>query len=134
MKIRISKADLATCIENISRAIRSAQEEEEAIEVRSDGLRRLIQSIADDAFEEILESIAEYEREAQRIQQQIKYYVEVLNQAIRMIWWLQRNASAGRSNTSAVSDMLLLTIPTPPTAETANCSLWQRGMTCEAAA
>ena len=41
--------------------------------------------------------------------------------------WLQRNAGVGRNNTSAVSDKMLLIIPTPPTAEIANRSLLQRG-------
>ena len=43
---------------------------------------------------------------------------------------LARNMGAGRSNTSAVSDKMLLTIPTPPTAEAAIRSLGQRGMAC----
>ena len=42
--------------------------------------------------------------------------------------WMNRNAGANRSNTSAVSNMMLITMPVPPTAEAAYCSLRQRGM------
>ena len=42
--------------------------------------------------------------------------------------WMKRNRNASRGNTSAVTDMMLLTVPTPPTAEAANRSLWQRGI------
>ncbi len=48
--------------------------------------------------------------------------------------WMNRNATSNRSNTSAVSDMMLLTMPVPPTAEAAYCSLWQRGMASGAVA
>ena len=61
---------------------------------------------------------------------------------IRLIWkektaqiarqlrqlWMNRNKGSNRSDTSAVSDIMLLTMPTPPTAEAANRSLWQRGI------
>lgn len=61
---------------------------------------------------------------------------------IRLIWkakaaeiseqlhqlWMNRNRGANRSNTSNVSDKMLMTMPVPPTAETANRSLWQRGI------
>lgn len=42
--------------------------------------------------------------------------------------WMNRNYAAGRSNTSAVADPMLLSIPTPPTSEAANCSLSCGGM------
>ena len=48
--------------------------------------------------------------------------------------WMKRNAGAKRSNTSAVSDLMLMTMPVPPTAEAAYCSLWQRGMASGAVA
>ena len=50
-----------------------------------------------------------------------------INAMICVVWSL-RKTTAGRSNTSSVSDKMLLTIPTPPTAEAADCSLWQRGI------
>ena len=67
---------------------------------------------------------------------------------IRLIWkaktaeisqqlhqlWLNRNKCTNRSNTSAVTDMMLLTMPVPPTAEAAKRSLWQRGIISGAAA
>lgn len=42
--------------------------------------------------------------------------------------WQNRNRSVGRSSTSAVSDKMLLSIPTPPTAVAANRSLWRGGV------
>ena len=48
--------------------------------------------------------------------------------------WMKRNAGSNRSNTSSVSDMMLLIMPVPPTAEAAYCSLWQRGMASGAVA
>ena len=48
--------------------------------------------------------------------------------------WDGRNNGVGRSKTSAVSDMMLLSIPTPPTAMTASSSLRQRGISCGAVA
>lgn len=43
--------------------------------------------------------------------------------------WLSRNANACRSNTSMVSDPMMNTIPTPPTATAVKCSCGQRGIT-----
>ena len=61
--------------------------------------------------------------------------IEVAQRSLQMRQlWMNRNAGSNRSNTSAVSDMMLLTMPVPPTAETANCSLWQRGMASGAVA
>lgn len=37
--------------------------------------------------------------------------------------WMNRNHTAGRSNTGAVTDPMLLSVPTPPTSEAANRSL-----------
>lgn len=37
--------------------------------------------------------------------------------------WLNRNSSVGRSSTSAVTDLMLISLPVPPTSVTANCSL-----------
>lgn len=51
---------------------------------------------------------------------------EGISEKLRILW-MNRNKSVLRGNASAVSDMMLLTMPTPPTAQTASRSLWQRG-------
>ena len=56
-----------------------------------------------------------------------KAKVQEIGKKLRALW-MNRNNHASRGSTSAVSDMMLLTIPTPPTAEAANRSLWQRGI------
>lgn len=58
---------------------------------------------------------------------------EEISEKLRVLW-MNRNKSVLRGNTSAVSDIMLLTMPTPPTAEAANRSLWQRGIILGAAA
>lgn len=72
---------------------------------------------------------------------QVKKYIRKKVRFIRLIWkqkaaqisrqlrllWINRNKCVNRGNTSAVSDMMLLTMPVPPTVKTAICSLWQRG-------
>lgn len=50
-----------------------------------------------------------------------------ISQQLRQLW-MNRNKGANRSNTTSVTDMMLMTMPVPPTATTANCSLWQRGI------
>lgn len=81
--------------------------------------------------------LAEFEGELRRLQEtqrKMSLYSKALliklNRLIRL-QWLERNSGAGRGNTSSVSDKMLLTIPTPPTAVAAVCSLLQRGMACE---
>lgn len=53
--------------------------------------------------------------------------IERVSQMIRTAW-MNRNNTAGRSNTGAVTDPMLLSIPTPPTSEAANRSLGCGGM------
>ena len=62
-----------------------------------------------------------------------KTKIEQISEELRVLW-MARNANANRSDTSSVSDMMLMTVPVPPTAETANRSLWQRGIISGAAA
>lgn len=50
-----------------------------------------------------------------------------ISQQLRQLW-MNRNKGANRSNTPSVTDMMLMTMPVPPTATIANCSLWQRGI------
>lgn len=55
-----------------------------------------------------------------------KAKVQEIGKKLRALW-MNRNSHVPRGSTSAVSDMMLLTMPTPPTAQAANRSLWQRG-------
>ena len=82
-------------------------------------------SVLDEMEKEIRISNLEERRKAAK--RECKSLVQSLNRILRFAW-LKCNAGAGRSDTSAVSDKMLLTIPTPPTAEAAIRSLWQRGM------
>ena len=56
-----------------------------------------------------------------------KAKIQEIGKKLRALW-MNRNIHASRGSTSAVSDMMLLTMPTPPTAQAANRSLWQRGI------
>ena len=65
---------------------------------------------------------------------QFKYMCRLKNRQISekvRALWMKRNDGAGRSNTSSVSDRMLLTIPTPPTAVAAISSLGCGGVLCE---
>jgi len=60
------------------------------------------------------------------------FYRKLKNEQIRRALrglWMSRNANACRSNTSSVSDPMMNTIPTPPTATAVKCSCGQRGIT-----
>lgn len=59
-------------------------------------------------------------REQLRVLRRLK--TAQVSQMIRTAW-MNRNYTAGRSNTGAVTDPMLLSIPTPPTSEAANRSL-----------
>ena len=74
----------------------------------------------------ILQSMKERRNKAKK--RRIKLICQ-MNAIIKGLWF-KRNAGAGRSNTSAVSDKMLLTVPTPPTAATAICSLRRGGAIC----
>ncbi|MBO5569722.1 MAG: hypothetical protein J6A79_12425 [Clostridia bacterium] len=119
-------------IRKIAEAIRAATEMEREVDREidryTDGL--YLGCLDAKQQEEIVALLNEQKREAKK---QRKYLIQKMNRILQTAW-LHRNTSAGRSNTSSVSDKMLLTIPTPPTAETANRSLWQRGMACGAAA
>ncbi len=109
-------------ISKISAAIQKAFEAVHAIDREIDALDYL--DLSPEEYEEIKQSLKERRRE---LKSYCKREVQKLNARLRNAW-IARNRGAGRSNTSAVSDKMLLTIPTPPTAEAANRSLWQRGM------
>lgn len=109
-------------ISKIAIAIEKAFEAVHDIEDEIDAISR---SVLDEMEKEIRISNLEERRKAAK--RECKSLVQSLNSILRFAW-LKRNAGAGRSDTSAVSDKMLLTIPTPPTAEAAIRSLWQRGM------
>ena len=97
----------------------------EAVHDIDDEIDAISRSVLDEMEKEIRISNLEERRKAAK--HECKSLVQSLNSILRFAW-LKRNAGAGRSDTSAVSDKMLLTIPTPPTAEAAIRSLWQRGM------
>lgn len=109
-------------ISKIAIAIEKAYEAVHDIDDEIDAISR---SVLDEMEKEIRISNLEERRKAAK--RECKSLVQSLNSILRFAW-LKRNAGAGRSDTSAVSDKMLLTIPTPPTAEAAIRSLWQRGM------
>ena len=109
-------------ISKIAIAIEKAYEAVHDIDDEIDAISR---SVLDEMEKEIrIDNLEERRKAAKR---ECKSLVQSLNSILRFAW-LKRNAGAGRSDTSAVSDKMLLTIPTPPTAEAAIRSLWQRGM------
>ena len=75
---------------------------------------------------------AELERMRERQKRAKKHRIKLISalNALLASLWMRRNAGAGRSNTSAVSDIMLMTIPTPPTAVAANRSLRRGGVIC----
>lgn len=97
----------------------------EAVHDIDDEIDAISRSVLDEMEKEIRISNLEERRKAAK--RECKSLVQSLNSILRFAW-LKRNTGAGRSDTSAVSDKMLLTIPTPPTAEAAIRSLWQRGM------
>jgi len=61
-----------------------------------------------------------------------RFYRRLKNEQIRKVLrnlWMNRNANMCRSNTSSVSDPMINTIPTPPTAAAVKFSCGQRGIT-----
>ncbi len=109
-------------LSKISAAIMKAFEATMEIDHEIDALDFM--GLSEDEYEQARVELEERRREAKRY---CKGLVQKLNAVLRQVW-LARNMGAGRSSTSAVSDKMLLTIPTPPTAEAAVRSLWQRGM------
>ena len=110
---------------DISKIAAAIEKAFEAVHDIDDEIDALSRSVLDEMEKELRISDLEERRKAAK--RECKSLVQSLNMILRFVW-LKRNAGAGRSDTSAVSDKMLLTIPTPPTAEAANRSLWQRGM------
>lgn len=111
-------------ISKIAAAIQKAFEAEREIDREIDALD--FWAMPPEEYEQYRTELEERKREISRYRNRLVLDMNGLINAL----WRRRNAGAGRSNTSAVSDKMLLTIPTPPTAEAANRSLWQRGMAC----
>ena len=122
-------------IAKIADAIRKTSEATRDLDQKIEKLRESIYDFL--GTYDCEELLSEYEREL-RILQERKRWMSLFHKALLIslnriirIRWLERNSGAGRGNTSSVSDKMLLTIPTPPTAVAAACSLLQRGMACE---
>ena len=109
-------------ISKISAAIMKAFEATREIEHEIDALDFMC--LSDEEYEQARGELEERRQEAKR---NCKSLIQDLNGILRTAWFA-RNTGASRSNTSAVSDKMLLTIPTPPTAEAVIRSLWQRGV------
>ena len=124
-------------ISKISEAISKAFIDSMAREIHPSILEMLAMRIEED--EETLSRAEEI-----KLKKMLRKKVRI----IRLIWkektaqiarqlrqlWMNRNKGSNRSDTSAVSDIMLMTMPTPPTAQTASRSLWQRGIILGAAA
>lgn len=114
-------------LHKISQAIMKACQAEREVDSEIDHVLALLCGGTDiDAsyYQDVLLELKERQRE-------IREYRKIMTQAIHAVLrsaWMRRNRSAGRSNTSAVSDMMLLTVPTPPTFVAANRSLQKWGM------
>lgn len=97
----------------------------EDIEIFAQILDRILSADYQERVQENIDLQLELERlENQRKQLQLLRRLKTaqVSQMIRTAW-MNRNHTAGRSNTGAVTDPMLLSIPTPPTSEAANCSL-----------
>ena len=122
---QVIKRDSRIVSFDISKIAIAIEKAYEAVHDIDDEIDAISQSVLDEMEKEIRISNLEERRKAAK--RECKSLVQSLNSILRFAW-LKRNAGAGRSDTSAVSDKMLLTIPTPPTAEAAIRSLWQRGM------
>ena len=97
----------------------------EDIEIFAQILDRILSADYQERFQEYYDLQLELERlENQREQLRALRRLKTarVSQMIRTAW-MNRNYTAGRSNTGAVTDPMLLSIPTPPTSEAANRSL-----------
>ena len=114
-------------LHKISKAIMKACEAEREVDSEIDRILALLCGDTDIDVSYYQDVLYELEERRRAIRESRKAMTQAIHSILRSAW-MKRNRGASRSNTSAVSDMMLLTIPTPPTAEAANRSLWQRGM------
>ena len=115
--------DVSKIVAAISKAcIRS---ETKKVEKKIHEVERILDGDYQERVQEKIDLQLELERlENQRKQLQFLRRLKTaqVSQMIRTAW-MNRNDTAGRSNTGAVTDPMLLSIPTPPTSEAANSSL-----------
>ncbi len=110
------------------------QHERSQINKRIKKLMSLIEEGVDpERAKEIVRELFSLRETKRQIKRKIRPETERITAELRQLW-MHRNESVSRGSTSAVSDMMLLTMPVPPTAEAAYCSLWQRGMASGAVA
>ena len=97
----------------------------EDIEIFAQILDRLLDANYQERVQENIDLQLELERlENQRKQLQFLRRLKTAQVSLMIrTAWMNRNHTAGRSNTGAVTDPMLLSIPTPPTSEAANSSL-----------
>ena len=92
-------------------------------------LAQIIDRILGEEYQERIQANYALQLELERLEEQreqLRFLSRLktarVSQMIRTAW-MNRNYTAGRSNTGAVTDPMLLSIPTPPTSEAANRSL-----------
>ncbi len=97
----------------------------EEIEIFVQILDRILDADYQQRFQDNIDLQLELERlENQREQLRILRRLKTARVSLMIrTAWMNRNHTAGRSNTGAVTDPMLLSIPTPPTSEAANRSL-----------
>ena len=97
----------------------------EEIEIFAQILDRILDANYQERVQENIDLQLELERlENQRKQLQFLRRLKTAQVSLMIrTAWMNRNHTAGRSNTGAVTDPMLLSIPTPPTSEAANRSL-----------
>ncbi|MDD7131344.1 MAG: ATP cone domain-containing protein [Firmicutes bacterium] len=97
----------------------------ERIDILAEIISRILDADYQERFQENIDLQLELERlENQREQLRILRRLKTARVSLMIrTAWMNRNHTAGRSNTGAVTDSMLLSIPTPPTSEAANRSL-----------
>lgn len=97
----------------------------ERIDILAEIISRILDADYQQRFQDNIDLQLELERlENQREQLRILRRLKTARVSLMIrTAWMNRNHTAGRSNTGAVTDPMLLSIPTPPTSEAANRSL-----------
>ena len=97
----------------------------ERIDILAEIISRILDADYQERFQDNIDLQLELERlKNQREQLRILRRLKTARVSLMIrTAWMNRNHTAGRSNTGAVTDPMLLSIPTPPTSEAANCSL-----------
>ena len=120
---KVVKRDGETICFDLSKivaAIETAFEAENALDQLIEEIQsRVIQGDTDAEYER---TIADLEQKRNLIKSYRKAQQGLYKRVLRIIW-ANRNKGAGRSNTGSVSDLMLQTMPTPPTSGTVQYSL-----------